>query len=93
MLAFGKPQPWQKDCARKPRRRELCNRSFGNLQSSYLSNEEQIVKGIRRIKLFVFLRYHQHELLDEAFQQELAGLLQLVVSFPLRSELINQDLF
>lgn len=36
--------------------------------------EEQIVKRIRRAKLFVFLRHHRHELLDEAFQQELAGL-------------------
>src|SRR6266566_208029 len=36
--------------------------------------EEQIVKRIRRAKLFVFLRHHRHELLEEAFQQELAGL-------------------
>ncbi len=36
--------------------------------------EEQIVKRIRRAKLFAFLRHHRHELLDEAFQQELAGL-------------------
>src|ERR1700738_3186662 len=36
--------------------------------------EEQIVKRIRRAKLFVFLRHHRHELLDKAFQQELAGL-------------------
>ena len=36
--------------------------------------EEQIVKKIRKAKLFVFLRNHRHELLDEAFQQELASL-------------------
>src|SRR5512142_2758758 len=36
--------------------------------------EEQIVKKIRRAKLFVFLRQHRHELLDEAFQEELANL-------------------
>jgi hypothetical protein len=36
--------------------------------------EEQIVKKIRKAKLFVFLRHHRHELLDEAFQQELASL-------------------
>ena len=36
--------------------------------------EEQIVKRIRRAKLFVFLRHHRNALLDEAFQQELAGL-------------------
>jgi hypothetical protein len=36
--------------------------------------EEQIVKKIRKAKLFVFLRQHRHELLDEAFQHELAGL-------------------
>src|SRR5207237_10504402 len=36
--------------------------------------EEQIVKKIRKAKLFIFLRQHRHELLDEAFQQELASL-------------------
>jgi hypothetical protein len=36
--------------------------------------EEQIVKKIRRAKLFVFLRQHRHQLLDEAFQEELANL-------------------
>lgn len=36
--------------------------------------EEQIVKRIRKAKLFVFLRQHRHELFDEAFQEELAGL-------------------
>src|SRR5437660_3249375 len=36
--------------------------------------EEQIVKRVRKAKLFVFLREHQHELLDEALQQELANL-------------------
>jgi Transposase domain (DUF772)/zinc-finger of transposase IS204/IS1001/IS1096/IS1165 len=36
--------------------------------------EEQIVKKIRKAKLFVFLRRHRHELLDEPFQQELASL-------------------
>lgn len=37
-------------------------------------HEEQIVQGIRRAKLFVFLRHHRHELFDESFQQELAAL-------------------
>jgi len=36
--------------------------------------EEQIVKRIRKAKLFVFLRQHRHELLDETFQQGLAAL-------------------
>ncbi len=36
--------------------------------------EEHMVKRIRKAKLFVFLRQHRHELFDEAFQQELAGL-------------------
>jgi IS5 family transposase len=36
--------------------------------------EEQVIKKIRRAKLFVFLRQHRHELFDEAFQQELASL-------------------
>jgi hypothetical protein len=36
--------------------------------------EEQIVKKIRKAKLFIFLRQHRHELFDEAFQQELASL-------------------
>ena len=30
--------------------------------------EEHTVKRIRKAKLFVFLRQHRHELLDEAFQ-------------------------
>jgi hypothetical protein len=38
------------------------------------AQEEQIVARIRRAKLFVFLRRHRHELFDEAFQEELAGL-------------------
>jgi hypothetical protein len=36
--------------------------------------EEQIVKKIRKAKLFLFLRKHRHELFNEAFQQELASL-------------------
>lgn len=36
--------------------------------------EEHIVKRIRKAKLFVFLRQHRHELLDETFQHELASL-------------------
>ncbi len=36
--------------------------------------EEQIVKRIRKAKLFVFLRQHRHVLFDETFQQELASL-------------------
>ncbi len=36
--------------------------------------EEQIVKKIRKAKLFVFLRHHRHKLFDEAFQRELASL-------------------
>lgn len=38
--------------------------------------EQAIMKRIKRAKLFVFLREHRHELLDEAFQQELARLYQ-----------------
>src|SRR5712692_6265195 len=38
------------------------------------AQEEHIVKRIRKTKLFVFLRQHRHELLDEAFQHELASL-------------------
>lgn len=34
------------------------------------AQEEQIVKRIRKAKLFVFLRQHRHELFDEAFQKE-----------------------
>lgn len=36
--------------------------------------EEQIMKRIQKAKLFVFLRQHRHELFNEAFQHELAGL-------------------
>ena len=40
------------------------------------ATEQTIIKRIRRAKLFVFLRQHRHEVLDEAFQQELANLYQ-----------------
>src|SRR5919201_371819 len=36
------------------------------------SIEQQIVKRIKRAKLFIFLRRHRHMLFDAAFQQELA---------------------
>ena len=38
------------------------------------TQEERIMKRIRKAKLFAFLRQHRHESLDEAFQQELANL-------------------
>ena len=31
-----------------------------------------MIKGVRRASLFVLLRLHRHELLDERFQAELA---------------------
>lgn len=37
-------------------------------------SEEQVMKRIRKAKLFVFLRTHRHGLLNKAFQDELAGL-------------------
>jgi IS5 family transposase len=40
------------------------------------TTEQAIMKRIKRAKLLVFLRKHRHELLDEAFQQELATLYQ-----------------
>jgi hypothetical protein len=36
--------------------------------------EQTIITRIKRAKLFVFLRYHRHELFDDAFQEELATL-------------------
>jgi transposase len=40
------------------------------------AKEEQVVKRVRKAKLFVFLRKYRHRILDEAFQQELATLYQ-----------------
>lgn len=40
------------------------------------ATEQTIIKRIRRAKVFVFLRQHRHEVFNEAFQQELAGLYQ-----------------
>jgi hypothetical protein len=40
------------------------------------AKEEQVVKRIRKAKLFVFLREYRHQIFDEAFQQELAALYQ-----------------
>jgi transposase len=34
--------------------------------------EQRVIKAVRRARLFVFLREHRHELLDEGFQAELA---------------------
>jgi hypothetical protein len=34
--------------------------------------EQTIITRIKRAKLFVFLRYHRHELFHDAFQEELA---------------------
>lgn len=34
------------------------------------SKEEQVMKHIRKAKLFVFLRKYRHKIFDEAFQQE-----------------------
>ncbi len=36
--------------------------------------EQTIIRLIKRAKLFVFLREHRHELLDEGFQAELGGM-------------------
>jgi transposase len=36
--------------------------------------EQAVMKAVRRAKLFVFLRQHRHELFDEGFQAELAGM-------------------
>ncbi len=36
--------------------------------------EREVTKRIKRVKLFVWLREHRHELLDEAFQHELAAM-------------------
>ncbi len=38
------------------------------------SLEQMIILRIKRAKLFVFLRYHRHELFNDAFQEELATL-------------------
>lgn len=38
------------------------------------SLEQTIITRIKRAKLFIFLRYHRHELFDDALQEELATL-------------------
>jgi Transposase DDE domain/Transposase domain (DUF772) len=38
--------------------------------------EREVIKRVKRARLFVWLREHRHELLDEEFQQELAGAYQ-----------------
>jgi Transposase domain (DUF772) len=38
--------------------------------------EQEVIKRVKRAKLFVWLREHRHELLDEGFQVELAGMYQ-----------------
>ncbi len=46
----------------------------GSPQSIPPPPEQTIRRLIKRAKLFVFLRQHRHELFDEAFQTELAGI-------------------
>jgi transposase len=36
--------------------------------------EREVIKRIKRARLFIWLREHRHELFDEAFQAELAGM-------------------
>jgi hypothetical protein len=36
--------------------------------------ELAVMQRVKRARLFVWLRQHRHELLDEAFQAELAGM-------------------
>jgi transposase len=38
--------------------------------------EQTIMRLVKRAKLFVFLRQHRHDLFDDAFQAELAGIYQ-----------------
>jgi hypothetical protein len=38
--------------------------------------EREVIKRIKRARLFVWLREHRHELFDEDFQAELAGMYQ-----------------
>jgi hypothetical protein len=38
------------------------------------AREQAVMRLIKRAKLFVWLREHRHELFDEAFQTELAGM-------------------
>src|SRR2546421_4563019 len=40
------------------------------------TKEEQVLKRMKKAKLFVFLRKQRHKIFDEAFQQELATLYQ-----------------
>src|SRR6266568_4353870 len=40
------------------------------------TKEEQVLKRMKKAKLFVFLRKQRHEIFDEAFQNELATLYQ-----------------
>ncbi len=34
--------------------------------------QQAVIKAVQRVKLFVFVRLHRHELFDEQFQAELA---------------------
>jgi hypothetical protein len=38
--------------------------------------EQEVMKRVKRAKLFIWLREHRHELFDEDFQAELAGMYQ-----------------
>jgi hypothetical protein len=67
-------QAWLAQEKNTPIRRKKMQPSAWQPPVELSEQEEQIVTRIRKAKLFVFLRKHRHELLDEAFQQELASL-------------------
>jgi hypothetical protein len=48
--------------------------SFWHPSVELSSIEQTIITRIKRAKLFVFLRYHRHELFDDAFQEDLVTL-------------------
>jgi hypothetical protein len=44
--------------------------------------EQTVIGGVRRAKLFVFLRLHRHEVFDEQFQAELGRIYRDSPSWP-----------
>jgi len=61
-------------CSRKMIREKNMQPAIWQPEVTLSPQEEQIIRKIRKAKLFVFLRQHRHELFDEAFQEELASL-------------------
>jgi hypothetical protein len=71
---WGQVQLWSSRLGLRMKKEFIMRPSSWHPLVEPLSFEQTIITRIKRAKLFVFLRYHRHEIFDDAFQEELAAL-------------------